>query len=347
MKNKMLRKVLGMLSSVYGCIVTIRNALYDAGVFKSYAVPISVLCVGNVTAGGNAKTPLVRYLVSLLISQGLKPVILSRGYGGSARGPHLVKLADAPGVVGDEPLMLAELTGVPVVVAKDRVRGAAYIVKHNLGTVIVLDDGFQHRRLARNLDIISANMSSDGSVDDFIEGVLLPAGRFREPRMPALQRAHMLLFADRRVVQEPLQLPDRLFASLPQQLQLFRSHLKLAGLQGVNGESELPAATPVVVLTAIANPDGFTESVATLGFPVAHARIFADHYAFTQQDVDALVRTFPNLPIVCTEKDYVKLRALTLPPTYVLATELVVVPTDAFRVQVMKGLRQAERGAVK
>lgn len=346
MESKVLRRLLEFVSGIYGGVVTIRNAFYDAGYFRSYAVPVPVVCVGNLSAGGNAKTPLVRYLVAMLTEQGLRPVILSRGYGGSVRGPYQVQTEDSPGLVGDEPRMLADATGVPVVVAKKRVQGARFIVAGNLGDVIVLDDGFQHRSLARNLDIVSANMSSDDAVNEFIAGELLPMGRFREPRMAAMNRAHMLVFADRRIVQEPLQLPDRLFASLPQHLQLFRSHLKSTGMRSIGDSNELHPGTPVAVLTAIANPEAFIESVASAGFPVQGSEVFPDHYPFTQKDIDAAAARFSDLPLVCTEKDVVKLTSLSLPPLYVLSTELVVVPADAFRVQVMKGLRQPERGKV-
>lgn len=340
-------KILDVLSSIYGFVTSLRNALYDAGLFKSYSVPLPVVCVGNLTAGGNAKTPLVRYLVAAFQKKGLRPVILSRGYGGSARGPILVQASHRPEHVGDEPLMLAQLTGVPVVIARKRIRGARYIVDSALGDVIILDDGFQHRRLARNIDIVLVNVESDKAIRDFVAGNLLPAGRFRESRLPALKRAHMLVFADRKIAREPLSLPDAVFTALPPHLQLFRAFLKNGGLHAVHPDSEpLATGAAVIVVTAIANPGGFLESVAMLGFTIHNQFLYRDHHTFTRKDIEAITSKYPNSPIICTEKDLVKLQAFQLSGLYVLRTELAIVPADAFIVQVMKGLQKRPPGAI-
>lgn len=340
-------KILDILSSVYGFITGLRNALYDAGLLKCYSVPLPVVCVGNLTAGGNAKTPLVRYLVEALQEKGLKPAILSRGYGGSARGPLLVQGTHKPEHVGDEPLMLAQLTGVPVVIARKRIRGARYIVESALGNVIVLDDGFQHRRLARNIDIVLVNVGSDKAIREFTAGNLLPAGRFRESRLPALKRAHILVFADRKIAREPLNLPDTVFTSLPPHLQLFRAFLKNSGLHAVQPDLEpLVTGATVVVVTGIANPEGFLESVKTLGFTIRKQFLFRDHHTFTSNDITQITSEYPNTPIICTEKDLVKLQSFSLSRLYVLRTELAIVPADAFIVQVMKGLQKSPSGAI-
>ena len=152
-------------------------------------------------------------------------MILSRGYKGSVCGPHLVTAEDSTRQVGDEPVLMDRRGIAPVVVSRSRAKGSRLISERGLGDVIVLDDGFQHRRLRRQVDIVAVDISDAEAVDGFIEGALLPLGRFREPRAAALARADLLIFISRRFSRAPQELDPRLFRVVPKGLQIYRAFL--------------------------------------------------------------------------------------------------------------------------
>lgn len=323
------------LSKGYEFVTSTRNRLYERGVLKTYRASVPVISVGNITVGGNAKTPLCLYLASELKAKGYTPVILSRGYGGSLKGPHLVQPTDAFDEVGDEPLLMAQQFAV--VVAKRRALGAKYVAEKEIGDVIILDDGFQHRRLERDVNIVSVNVSSDGAVRDFLRGRLLPWGRFREARSPALRRADYIVFADRSGRVSPKDIDSRLFDALPRHLKIFRSFVEPVEIRALDGGHAF-AGGEVVALCGIANPDGFFDSLSKFGCTIVAKRSFIDHYSFTAKDLAEVQDAFPGLPIVCTEKDAVKLRELNTEGVYALNIRTRVHPSDAFVVQIEKSL---------
>jgi tetraacyldisaccharide 4'-kinase len=188
------------LSAAYGAAVAARGALYRIGWLRSETAPVPVISVGNIVAGGTGKTPVVALVARLLKKAGLSPAILSRGYGGRRNEDPLV-VSDGSGsgpattsaMAGDEPLMLARLLpDVPIVVARRRIEGARLAASRLGARCLVLDDGFQHIALKRNLDIVLLDAMSP--LDD---GRLLPAGMLREPPS-ALARAGALAFTGRR-----------------------------------------------------------------------------------------------------------------------------------------------------
>ncbi len=338
---------MGLLSKaaslLYGSVVAARGAMYDTGVLRAYTSKLPVISVGNVTAGGNGKTPLCLYLVEELRSRGMKPVILSRGYGGSEKGPYRVQLSDSPIRVGDEPLLMAQSAGAPVYIARSRARGARQIESDQAGDVIVLDDGFQHRALARNVDIVSIFAGSPEAVEAFVAGRLLPDGLFREPRDRALRRASMFVISERRVADSQEMLPpvdERLLKILPSGTSVYRAYFEAEGVRWLHSGERL-APRNVGAFAAIANPDTFFDSLEQLGFVVSAREAFADHHPFSEQELSDLCARSPELPLVCTEKDAVKLASM--PPELrnrlaVLAVRLKVVPGDAFMVQVQRKL---------
>jgi len=336
---------MGLLSKaasvLYGGVVAARGALYDTGVLRAYTSKLPVISVGNVTAGGNGKTPLCLYLVEELRSRGMKPVILSRGYGGSEKGPYRVQLSDSPSRVGDEPLLMAQAEVAPVYIARSRARGARQIESDQAGDVIVLDDGFQHRALARNVDIVSIFAGAPEAVEAFVAGRLLPDGLFREPRDRALRRASMFVISERRVAesQELLSpLDERLLKILPAGISVYRAYFEAVGVRWLDSGEPLAPQT-IGAFAAIANPETFFDSLVRLGFAVSERQSFADHHALSEHEMRELCARNPGLPLVCTQKDAVKLVAM--PPDLrrriaVLAVKLKVVPADAFMVQVQR-----------
>ena len=162
--------VLRVASSIYDAITRVRNFAYDRGWLEVYRSPLKVISVGNITAGGNGKTPLCLLIVKELRNAGFSPVILTRGYGGSTKSVKKVTEEDGPAEVGDEAVMLFRRTGGPVVIGANRVQAVKMIESERLGDIVLLDDGFQHRRLARDVDIVTINVGSDEAVMGFLRG---------------------------------------------------------------------------------------------------------------------------------------------------------------------------------
>lgn len=329
------------LAKIYGCVVTLRGFLYERGFMRSYQSRIPVVCVGNVTAGGNGKTPLCVAIAAELRKRGHSPAILSRGYRGSRKGPHRVTPQDSYRDVGDEAVLMAN-AGFPVFVSRRRVAGIKLIEQDPSINVVILDDGFQHRALARALDIVSVFVGSEKAVNEFVAGELLPAGLFREPRDKGLQRARVVVLSHR-AVQEKGKLPEvdpRVLALLPESAAVYRSFLIPTAVTRLEGGQEL-SATPVCALAAIANPEGFFQSLETLGFKVIRRVSYPDHHSFSVAELGELLKCNSQYTFVCTAKDAVKLREMPVEVRgrfAVLDVTAQIVPSDAFFVQVERAV---------
>jgi tetraacyldisaccharide 4'-kinase len=329
LQKKLPQGLLALAAAFYGIASRIRNALYDCGVLKIKRVNLPVVSVGNISAGGNAKTPLCLYLARLFRDLGRNPVILSRGYGGEARGPLEVSDADSARRVGDEPLLMFR-AGERVVIARDRVAGARYIEEKHLGDIILLDDGLQHRRLHRDLNIIAVKMSSEQDAEEWRRGALLPLGFFREPLKPTLARAHTLIFVDRRSnVASHFSVPPDIAAGLPAQLAFFQASFSSSGVLQPGTKQVLPQQS-VVAVCGIANPMGFLASLEQQGYPVTEKHIFPDHFPMSEATIAAIRAAIgPARPIVCTEKDLVRLKNIPA-GLFVLPVELNIFRKEAF-----------------
>lgn len=337
--------LLSVFSKLYGSVMSVRGALYDRGIFRRYESALPVVCVGNLTAGGNGKTPLCLFLARELQSRGVRVAILSRGYGGSKRGPVRVTSNDTSLDVGDEPLVMAR-AGFPVYVARARAAGARLIESDGSADLIILDDGFQHRALARDVDIVSIFVGTSEAVDDFLAGHLLPRGRFREDRVKGLQRATMAVLAERKVVQAASDLDDvdpRIMEVMPPRLSVFRSYLQATGVSVLgNGQSVTPG--PIVACAGIANPEGFFESLRNLGYEVQGEYAYDDHHTFSREEIAEILDAHQDVPLICTAKDAVKLAEIDLSSEArsrigVLSVEARVAPADAFMVNLMRRIR--------
>jgi tetraacyldisaccharide 4'-kinase len=336
--------VLAPLAALFRVVTGVRNVLYDRGFLASYTSSLPVISVGNLTVGGNGKTPLCLYLVEQLKEGGYKPVILSRGYGGTLSGPHRVQENDSPSTVGDEPLLMARSSGVPVVIARARAEGARFIEREGLGDLIVLDDGFQHRKLQRDLDIIAVFAGSDESVEDFVRGDLLPLGRFREDRDAGLRRASLVVASYRSVLAAGTDVEtvdERLRRIVPAGMPVVRAYYEFVEVRSLDGERSIPTCA-VQAFAGIANPHGFFESLARVGYTVERAHSFPDHHPFTEAEVIKLIDANPGALFVCTEKDGVKLREMSERVRRAFAefrVRLTVVPSEEFMNSVLRSVR--------
>ena len=324
---------------VYRAAVAWRNHRYDRpGASVHPGIP--VISIGNLTVGGTGKTPLTAWIASHLLEEGRRPAVVSRGYGGgSGRGPCFVSRGMGPlvpaSVGGDEPVLLARrLPGVMVVVGSDRVAGAR-AAREAGADVVVLDDGFQHRRLARDLDLVLLDAR-----DPFGAYRLLPSGPLREP-VASLARAHAVLVTRSRPG-EPFPFLERVIRRHAGDLPVLRAGHRTAGFVDARGNAQPPPAR-AVAFSGIGSPDAFLADLLGEGVEVAAERRFPDHHRYRDAElaeIEALARTHGAVP-VATEKD---LARLPEPPPLpgLLALRIEAEPHEPERLRAL--LRAALRG---
>lgn len=312
------------LSWLYALIALVRLRLYRSGVFKAYRAAVPVISVGNLAVGGTGKTPTVDWLLRYLHKQGLRAAVVSRGYGGSLRAGVGVVGEGRGGapllaatLCGDEPYLLARRNPQAVVlVARRRRDGVALAVTHYEAEIVLLDDGFQHHDVVRDLDIVLLDAQRP-----FGNGSVLPAGLLREaPR--AIRRGDLVILT--RSV-DMTEMHPLLPASL-----LHGSYRLSSLLYDLAGRS-VPLATLAgrrgLAFAGIAEPDGFFAGVQTLGIALSARVALPDHAVY---DAAALARLTAAAAqhqadfFVTTEKDGVKLAGVSLPlPCYQASLELV------------------------
>ena len=288
-----------LLSGLYGVGVATRNLAFDVGVLPQRGIDLPVICVGNVTAGGTGKTPFVRFLVKSLIELGAKPGILLRGYRGSYTGVGKVDRGDSVELVGDEAVLYTEWFGdtAPVVVSRKRIDGADALQQLGV-THIIMDDGFQHRGLKRDVNLLLLDVSTELKVDEWRNGDLLPAGRLRESLSSALPRADAVVFVDKGDGEKgDIESPSGFSG------QVFTFKLQIDPIV------DMATGAEVVAVCAIGSPDAFFEGLKRHGLILKNQVAYPDHHSFREQDWDELRSV--GLPIVCTEKDAVKLKHFT------------------------------------
>ena len=268
------------LAWLYGALVALRRLAYRRGLLTVQQLPRPVLVIGNLTVGGSGKTPFAMWLARALAAQGLRVGIVSRGYGGSARGPLRVVAESDPAQAGDEPVLLARHSGATVVVARDRVAAARLLVPEV--DVILADDGLQHYRLHRDVEIVVV----DG-VRRYGNGRLLPAGPLREPRRRAAEAQLVVVNGG---TAGPGEIAMRLEPG--------------AVVSFAGGERRPLAAFTgrrVHAVAGIGDPGRFFATLRAAGVePVEHP--FPDHATLTAADIGF----DDDLPVLMTEKDAVK-----------------------------------------
>lgn len=274
---------------LYASVMAARNAAYDAGLLKAHRVSMPVISIGNIVAGGAGKTPLTRWLTEQLLARGRRPAILHGGYG------------------EDEPRLHREWHPEVIVVSeRDRVAGANHAIAQG-ADVILLDDGFQHRRLARDCDIVL--LPADETADR-----LLPRGPGREP-MRALRRCDFIVVMRKAAAPDEAMLLETKVHQVAPGVPSARAHLRLSGAS---------PADPVAVATAIARPDLLLAQLLQAGTDVRTFLAFPDHHDYTRADAALIAARAANHLLVTTAKDAVKLREL-LPeqPMHIVEQELL------------------------
>jgi len=310
-RTGVLTLLLSPLAVLFAAVSGLRRLAYRRGWLAAISVGVPVVIVGNLTAGGSGKTPLVIWLVIWLRAQGYRPGVVSRGYGGVARGCVDVQPGSPPAEVGDEPLLIHVKTNAPVVVGRDRVAAARTLLARHPGVdVIVADDGLQHYRLQRDIELVVIDAATGLG-----NGWPLPSGPLREPRR-RLRSVDAVIQVVRGTAQpQPYQAAATWRADYTVgQTYRLRAPLEKRALR------DLPQRDWLAV-TGIGRPQGFFDMLEAQGVRFS-PRAFADHHAFQPQELPA------DAAVLMTEKDAVK--CLTFAGADWWAVELDVAPESGF-----------------
>lgn len=307
------------LSRVFGKVSRVRSSLFARGVLKAHRMPCRVISVGNITVGGTGKTPMTLYLAEFLKEIGFRSAILSRGYRGRAEktggivsdGKRILMGSDA---AGDEPYLMARLLeGVPVLVGADRVKNGWMAVKRFHPEVILLDDGFQHLRMERDLNLLL--LDAENPVGN---GFPLPAGVLREP-VAAIQRADAVIFTRtggceigtlrRKVERIPFVKGKPLFFTHHTPILYSDGQGKLSASAGLNSPKIL-SGKRLTLFSGIARNEDFQKSILQIGGIVKAHLEFPDHHPYPPEDLEKigqLCRLNRSEALVTTAKDFVRI----------------------------------------
>lgn len=320
-------------SPFYCLLMRLRETFYRRGILRVNRMDVPVISVGNLTLGGTGKTPMVQYLARMLQREGMKPAVISRGYGGKARSAVNI-VSDGSSLLldalkaGDEPRLLAEtLRGVPVLTGAARIHPARKAIEHG-ADVLILDDGFQHLALGRDIDLVLFHADSLAG-----NSRVFPGGDLREPVM-ALNRTHAFVLTNtsnrnRERAGRFAGLLSSRFPGRPVFLAEYAPTLVLAGQGGQwdrECDPEAIRGMPLYAFAGIAFPDGFAQTLNELGLDVRGFMALADHQRYGRGNLAEIVRQAEQEgaeACITTEKDMVKLRGIHVSmPIYVLRMEV-------------------------
>lgn len=303
-----------ILASFYGLVCRFRIFLYEKEVLERRRVDCRVVSIGNLTVGGTGKTPFTLFLAEQWKRRGYAVGVVSRGYGGGYKGPlRLVsdgqEILEDPAAVGDEPYLIAQrLKGVPVIVSPNRFEGCRWLLDRFRLDVLLLDDGFQHLRLHRDLNLLLVD-----ATDPFGNGALLPRGMLREP-LSEVRRADVVIFTrstDQSDASEWIDEIERLGRPC------IRTTFQPTAWINVRSGATLPpeglAGEGVIGFCAIGNPDSFATLLKQLGVDLREQIIFRDHHPYQASDLERIRKKAAKRGVkrvVTTEKDAVKIKAL-------------------------------------
>lgn len=342
--GQVVRLVLWPFSWLYGLVCRVRLLLYRYGWLKQERLAARVVSVGNITVGGTGKTPLVIHLTQKLKERSRRVAILTRGYKREKR--EMVELtADNKEKanwreVGDEPYLLAgRLSDVPVMVGKRRAVSGKRAIERYGSEILLLDDGFQHLKVFRNLDIVVID-----SVNPFGNGKLLPSGILREP-VSSLRRADVFVLTKTDQTSDTDELIRILKTQNPRAL-VVRSVHRVSGMADLFDGSPINQrdveGKDAFLFSGIGNPRSFEKTVEQLNVNILGHRVFPDHFAYRRQDAENLIRQAQAVGagiIVTTEKDSVRIPLIKRPgiPFYALRIDLSITSGEELLADMVEG----------
>lgn len=307
---------LAVCSVLYGAGSIFRPWLYSRGVFKKKSLPGFVVSIGNITAGGTGKTPAVSMIAKWAQGRGYRVAILSRGYGGRY-SDKVLEVSDGnslkadPVKAGDEPYLLAKkLTGIPLIISKRRYLAGSFAHERYGSDFFILDDGFQHLELHRDLNIMLIDAATP-----FGNGHLLPWGPLREP-ISQLARADVFIFT--RASHHGCKVPVFFSQKFPSIPIFYADHLPSDIVFPHSSEVHEPRLItdkPVLAFAGIARPELFRKTLSRLGAEVVYFRGFKDHYPFGRNDIQAMIQIKERTGaryLLTTEKDWMRIASLNI-----------------------------------
>ena len=297
----LIRLCLGILAQIYRAVIAVRNFLYSKAWLKIYRSPAIVISIGNITVGGTGKTPLVIWLYHRLRQRNLACAILTRGY------------KSKKGRFSDEPAILSKsCPEAKVIVNPDRIAGAIKAVQEFKSEALIMDDGFQHRRLARDIDIVTIDATCP-----FGYGALLPAGLLREP-IGALKRAHAAVItrADQIGEHDLAEIEKKLLRANANLIivRAIHSPIKAKSLSSKEIALDELADKEVFAFCGIGNPKAFFDTIRKTGAAISGQIIYNDHHQFSAGDVDDIYEQAVYLKadvVLSTQKDWNKIALMT------------------------------------
>ena len=316
-KHKFVAIVLWPFSFLYYLVILMRNWAYDVGIFKTFSLNAKIISIGNISVGGTGKTPATIFLASAIQNAGYRVAILSRGYGRVSKANVLVSTGAGPlchpSEAGDEPCLMAQKThGIPILVDRDRVHGGELLIEQFSPDVIVLDDGFQHRRLRRDLDIVLLEKPQGN-----FGGFLLPAGPFREP-ISSLKRAHFTFLAEKSTVRSTQIDAYQKKINRHSRSTVYPYQKKIQGIIfpeiGERQPATLLEGKRIIALSGIANPLSFQHFLNDAGALIVREYQLKDHAVYDQHLVDTIIAQYHETQaemLITTEKDWVKLSSFS------------------------------------
>ena len=319
-----IRKILFPFALLYGIVMLLRNFFYELGVFKSSSFQFPVICVGNLSVGGTGKSPMIEYLLTLLIANH-KTATLSRGYGRNSSGFHLLEGNETAEMVGDEPLQFkSKFRRAIIAVDEKRTRGISMLRSGSSPEVILLDDAFQHRKVKAGLNILLTTYN-ELYIDDFI----LPTGNLREPASGA-QRAQIIVVTKcpkNLTVKKQIQIKKRL--KLKNYQKLFFSYIEYSNKVYSAKPGKLISSISdekITLVTGIANPQPLCDYLDQLHMDFEHLD-FPDHHKFTKEDLNRIMEA----PLVLTtEKDFMRLKGgMSHPNLYYIPIKMKFIGSKA------------------
>ncbi|MGL4402863.1 MAG: tetraacyldisaccharide 4'-kinase [Fusobacteriaceae bacterium] len=328
-----------ILAFIYYLVTRIRNILYDRKILKIREIPnLEIFCVGNITVGGTGKTPAVQFFVKKLEKMGKKVAVVSRGYKGKRKNDPLlvsdgIKIFASPKESGDEPYIHALNLKSPIIVSRDRYAGCKFAKKHFNVDAVVLDDGFQHRKLKRDRDIVLID-----ATNPFGWGALLPKGTLREDFKKAASRAGEFIITKADLVSE--REVEKIKRYLKQQEKKPVSIAKhgVTSLCDAKGNAKplfWVAGKRVLLFSGLANPLNFEKTVISLNPEYIERVDFMDHHDFKEKDLEMVKRKAEQIRadfIITTEKDFVKFpKDLRFPNLYVLKIEFTMLEDNTLQ----------------
>lgn len=328
-KNPFLSPFFQSLSFLYGFSVYLRKKSYAKGLISVKRLACPVVSVGNITVGGTGKTPIVGMIAKFLLDHGRHPVILTRGY--KRRGGKNIKIISdtekilaTPEESGDEPYMLARwLPGIPIIVGKNRYASAMFALKKFIVDCFILDDGFQHIRLFRDMDILVINAR-----DPFSNGRLLPWGHLREP-LCSINRASLFLL-NKSIPGQNLDCISSVIRKYNTKAPIIETtYTPVCFVSASNEKLFISISTlkgkSVLAFSGIADPSSFFEFLKEIGVIIVKSLIFSDHHWFSEKDLDKIGRIANSSAaeyIITTEKDGVRLPPWCRDNIYILKMKM-------------------------